>query len=313
MRLLVLGLGAIGQRHVRAARRVKPGIEVLALRSKKGLGYYIDDKLDAKETTSIARELGIYETESRDVASQFKATHILDSRIPSVHLKRLGGLSDKKSMILVEKPLSCLRLECVERLATEEGLDKKRIFVGYHLLGSSSVKRLREELSCHRVRRYHLIHNEHIGYFQSFRTVESMHEAKMSLSGGIQYSFSHGLQLVNSLFGAPKLVGRDSSAKAMRKLIGTDIFPTEHLALQHTEKGQEVYGRVDLAFDSHEPRFQLLVYCVDATFVVNFVDNCVSKWSGHKRVHEVCYPKETKVKLLEKQMQRFLDLQNLLT
>ena len=47
MRLLVLGLGAIGQRHVRLAKELVDGIEILALRSGQGINYLVTDQLES--------------------------------------------------------------------------------------------------------------------------------------------------------------------------------------------------------------------------------------------------------------------------
>ena len=309
MKLLILGLGAIGQRHVRAAKRIKPDLNVLALRSKKGLDVSIDDNLCVSQSNlPISADLGIDETESIAYAREFSASHLIDSRIPSLHLHGLGQFIDKQTKILVEKPLSSLPSYKLEELLLHERIVKNNIFVGYHLLGSSSVRKLRDYLSSHTPLRYSLIHNEHIAHMQPFRSIDSMHESKMSLSGGIQYSFSHGLQLVNHLFGKSTLNWRDPSVIKLPKLDSTDIFPVEHFGLLHSNFGNDIYGTIDLAFDSHQPRFELSVFCVGSTFVLDLISNSVSVWVGHKKVDEDSYPGESKVKLLEYQMKKFLAL-----
>ena len=261
MKLLILGLGAIGQRHVRAAKRIKPDLNVLALRSKKGLDVSIDDNLCVSQSNlPISADLGIDETESIAYAREFSASHLIDSRIPSLHLHGLGQFIDKQTKILVEKPLSSLPSYKLEELLLHERIVKNNIFVGYHLLGSSSVRKLRDYLSSHTPLRYSLIHNEHIAHMQPFRSIDSMHESKMSLSGGIQYSFSHGLQLVNHLFGKSTLNWRDPSVIKLPKLDSTDIFPVQHFGLLHSNFGNDIYGTIDLAFDSHQPRFELSVF-----------------------------------------------------
>ena len=105
MRLLVLGLGAIGQRHVRIAKNLIADLEVLALRSGKGINYVITDHLKRIECDNLSASLGISETYDISKAIDFSATHIVDSRLPKYHLDNIGILAKKAKKILIEKIL----------------------------------------------------------------------------------------------------------------------------------------------------------------------------------------------------------------
>ena len=107
MKLLVLGLGAIGQRHVRLAKELVGDLEVLALRSGQGINYVVTDQLE-KLTASLSKSLGISETYDINKARDFGATHVVDSRLPRHHLDEIGSLATNAERILVEKPLSIL-------------------------------------------------------------------------------------------------------------------------------------------------------------------------------------------------------------
>ena len=89
MRLLVLGLGAIGQRHVRLAKELVDGIEILALRSGQGINYLVTDQLERVDCDNISDLLDIDETYDVNDAKQFAPTHMLDSRLPKYHLEGL--------------------------------------------------------------------------------------------------------------------------------------------------------------------------------------------------------------------------------
>ena len=111
MKLLVLGLGAIGQRHVRLAKELVGDLEVLALRSGQGINYVVTDQLERVDCESLSKSLGISETYDINKARDFGATHVVDSRLPRHHLDEIGSLATNAERILVEKPLSILPVE----------------------------------------------------------------------------------------------------------------------------------------------------------------------------------------------------------
>ena len=305
MKLLVLGLGAIGQRHVRLAKELVGDLEVLALRSGQGINYVVTDQLERVDCESLSKSLGISETYDINKARDFGATHVVDSRLPRHHLDEIGSLATNAERILVEKPLSILPVEKIEKVLSNPGLINAQIFVGYHLLQNKLIHRLHKYVQNGKVYRYKMRNIEHIKYFQSFRNVKDMHESSLEESGGLCYAFSHLIHLSHAFFGTPVSVRRDNWHDDISPITGTNVRQYEVLMFKHNSFSQNVTGVIELGYGSHKPELTIEFDTENCSYRANLLSGTLETWEGGE-LTLIEQEEATKIELLRRQMSKFL-------
>ncbi len=106
MRILIAGLGAIGQRHARNLREVcgQP-LELLAYRRRR-LPHVITESLQRDDSRDVEADLGIRTFEDLDAALAERPDAVFVCTPSSQHLDIAQRAAERGCHLFIEKPIS---------------------------------------------------------------------------------------------------------------------------------------------------------------------------------------------------------------
>ena len=220
-RLLVVGLGSIGVRHVRIVRELVPGVQIIALRHQ-----------DHSDTNGASID--------HCVASVSEALKLLPQAAvianpASHHLEIAVPLAKAGLHLLVEKPISSSAKgvsELIEACATQ-GVT---LMTGYNLRFSPSLQRFRGLLQEKRVGSVLSVRAEVGQFLPSWRPGVDYRKtvsAKAALGGGVLLELSHEIDYLRWLFGEIEWV---SAIQRKQGSLEIDVEDTAHLFLGFAPK-----------------------------------------------------------------------------
>lgn len=236
-RILIVGLGSIGARHLRLARAVVPDADIRVLRRADG-------PLPDNASGCFA-ELA--------QAIQFKPQIAVIATPASLHLSVAQALAEVGAHLLVEKPLASSQ-EGVNRLIETCRAGAQVLLVGYNLRFLSSLQRFREA-----------VHKGVVGEVLSVRCEVGQHladwrpgtgyrntaSAKRELGGGALLELSHELDYLRWIFGEVDWV---SACLRKQSTLEIDVEDTAHLLLGFGRNGKRgLVASANLDFIRHDP------------------------------------------------------------
>lgn len=208
MKILMIGLGAIGQRHLRNARALLgDGAEFLAFRARR-LSRTLTETMEARENVDVEREYGLRVLATLDDALIEKPDLVFISNPTSLHLETAQHVADAGCAMLLEKPLA-ENLDGVDQLVATAEAKNLVAAVGYQMRFHPCWRQARDWLN-----------NDEIGapltatfrageYLPGWHPYEDYREsyaARKELGGGVILTQIHELDLALWLFGAPRQV-----------------------------------------------------------------------------------------------------------
>jgi predicted dehydrogenase len=225
VKVLICGLGSIGQRHARNLRTLLGDeLELLAYRVR---GEEIDEDLGLRTFTDPGRAL--FEEEP-DV--------VFVTNPASEHVRIARAAAYAGCHLFIEKPLSD-RLNCLDELI--EVVDRGRLvaMVGYQLRFHPSFARFQDFLMAQRVENAYFEIGEYLPDMHPWEDYRRLNYSRREQGGGVLLQFSHEFDLAYGLFGMPHLV---TSVGGKLSDLEIDVEDTADTVLD--------YG--DLAVDVHQ-------------------------------------------------------------
>jgi predicted dehydrogenase len=193
LKILLVGLGSIGRRHLANLPQVVPGAEIVVLRQAQHSNA--DDETLAETVSRIVRRV-------EDALAWQPHAALICTPAP-FHIELALRLAEQGVHLFVEKPLS-RTLEGVDRLI-DLCQNKHLVFmVGYNLRFHSAVQQLHQAVENQRIGRILTIRAEVGQYLPHWRPAQDYRtsvSARRVLGGGALLELSHELDLVRWLAG----------------------------------------------------------------------------------------------------------------
>lgn len=206
MRVLVVGLGGIGQRHVRNLRTLLGAeVEILAWRTR-GLGHVLSDRLALESDHGLEQKYDIRRVASLDEGLAARPDAVLVTNPSSLHIPVALEAARAGCHLFIEKPLSH-SLDGVEELIALTESKGLVTFVGYNLRFHPCVRALRETLQRQGLGPLlaaRLEVGEYLPAWHTYEDYRQMYASRRALGGGVVLSQIHELDLVYWLFGMPR-------------------------------------------------------------------------------------------------------------
>lgn len=238
-RLLVVGLGSIGTRHVRLVRELIPGVQIVVLRHSNCQDL---PELGIDHIVTSLEEALRYRPEAAVIANP--ASHHLDVALP---LARAGV------HLLIEKPISSTTQGVSEliEVCRARGLT---LITGYNLRFLPSLQRFRELLEEARVGRVFSVRAEIGQFLPSWRPGSDYRQtvsAKAAFGGGVLLELSHEIDYLCWLFGEVEWV---SAIQRKQSDLEIDVEDTAHLVLgfAHETGAVPVIAALNMDFIRHD-------------------------------------------------------------
>jgi len=192
MRVLVAGLGAIGQRHARNLRALDPGIELLAFRRRR-LGHVVTESLQRDDSRDVERELDATVFTDLDEALAARPDAVFVCTPSSQHLEIAQRAAEAGCHLFIEKPLSNA-LDGVARLRATLAGRSLVVLVGCQWRYHPAVRWLRQMLQENALGRLSSATIEYAEFLPDWHPYEdyrASYAARADLGGGVVLTQIH--------------------------------------------------------------------------------------------------------------------------
>lgn len=202
MRVLIAGLGAIGQRHARNLRALRPDVELHAFR-QRGLRHVVTAALQRDDARDAESDLGITSHADLDAALATRPDAVFICTPSALHLDVALRAAAAGCHLFIEKPVS----------HAIDGLGRLRALVSEHHLvaavGSQwrfhpGVLRLREMLAAGvlgAMRKAEIRYAEYLPDWHPYEDYRTSYAARAELGGGVVLTQIHDYDFAWWLFG----------------------------------------------------------------------------------------------------------------
>jgi predicted dehydrogenase len=208
VKALIVGLGGIGQRHVRNLRALLgDGVEILAYRVR-GLSHVVTPALQADKGRDVEREYGIrvFDTIESALVEQPRIAFICNPS--SFHVPVALACVRAGCDLFIEKPVST-DLQSAFELMDAVGKGNRVAMVGYQLRFHPCVRRFQELLRegvLGRLLTVRATVGEYLPGWHPYEDYRQMYASRAEMGGGVVLSQIHEFDYLYSLFGPPHRV-----------------------------------------------------------------------------------------------------------
>jgi predicted dehydrogenase len=276
VRILIAGLGAIGQRHARNLRMVyDDGLELLAFRRRR-LPYVVTESLERDDTRNVEADLGVRVFENLDEALEARPDAVFVCTPSSQHMEIALGAADAGCHLFIEKPVSHT-LDGVERLRDSVAANGKVALVGCQWRYHPCVRWLRDLLhegTLGRLDHAEIDYGEYLPDWHPYEDYRRSYAARAELGGGVVLTQIHDYDLAWWLFGPARTV---TASGGHLSDLDVDVEDTVTARLE----GGAVPVEVRQSFASRPPRRTISVAGEHGSVTVDLLN---ARISSHPRV-----------------------------
>lgn len=205
LKVLMAGLGGIGQRHLRNLRTVLGNdVEIAAYRVLR-TAQVLTDTLRVEEGSEVERKYGIAVFSSLDEACAWGPDAAFICNPTSLHLPVALAVARAGAHLMLEKPLSH-SLEGVNELIEIVERQKLVGLVGYQMRFHPCLQMVKGALDAARIGNVLAVHAEVGAYMPGWHTYEdyrTSYASRADLGGGVVLSQIHEIDFLGWLFGPP--------------------------------------------------------------------------------------------------------------
>ena len=303
MKVMMVGLGGAGQRHMRILKDLLGNeAEFIAYRVR-GRRYEIRPDFKIDEAVSVEKKYGITSYNDLSEALDQKPEIAVLANPSAYHIPVSQEIAETGCHMLIEKPLSHT-MDGVDKLT--ETVEKKGTvaMVGYQMRFHPCLQYIKELLNEERlgdVITANLMVHSHVPSWHPYEDYRNLYAVRRDMGGGVLLTESHEPDYANWFFGTPKNVyavgGKLSSADI-------DVEDTASLALRCSKGGREFPVHIDMSFMSR-PDMRGCDIAFEKGSVKWEGGTQVSVYEGQKWTHKN-YDGFERIHLFNDQMKHFL-------
>lgn len=205
LRVLLVGLGSIGQRHARNLRALLGDRVELSAYRVRGLNHVITPQLTLQEGTTPQFEYGLSVFWNWDDALASRPQVVFITNPYYLHIEFALSAARAGCHLFIEKPLSH-SMDGVRELKSVVKEKQLVAFVGYQLRfhpGYLKLKALLSENTLGRLTSVHHSFGEYLPNCHPYEDYRRYHAARSDQGGGVSLSQIHDLDCLYGLFGLP--------------------------------------------------------------------------------------------------------------
>ncbi|MEA3245927.1 MAG: Gfo/Idh/MocA family oxidoreductase [Gemmatimonadota bacterium] len=202
MRVLIAGLGAIGQRHARNLRALRPDVELHAFR-QRGLRHVVTESLRRDATRDVETELAVTPHATLDDALAARPDAVFICTPSALHLDVALRAAAAGCHLYIEKPVSHT-IDGLGRLGALVAERKLVAMVGCQWRYHPCVRRLHELVTGSALgdlRKAKIEYAEYLPDWHPYEDYRTSYAARAELGGGVVLTHIHDYDLAWWLFG----------------------------------------------------------------------------------------------------------------
>lgn len=238
MKVLFIGLGGIGQRHLRNLQAIAgDDLEVIAFRERNS-SQVISDKLAVEEGADIQSHFGlkIFHNLNHALAENPSVAFVCNPT--SMHLAAAKAAAEHGCHLFIEKALSD-SLDGVEELITLAESKKLVCMVGYQMRFHPCLTALEKILISGTLGRILAVNaevGEYMPAWHKYEDYRQLYAARRDLGGGVIVSQIHEFDYIQWLFGPPISVYAVGGHLSSLEIDVEDVASITMTCIQHGQK-----------------------------------------------------------------------------
>jgi len=205
MKALFIGLGSIGQRHLRNLKKLMPDIDIMAVRFQK-IAPVLSDSNQVISGVNLQDYYGLLEFESIDKALACKPDMVFVTNPSSMHLDVTKKALESDAFIFIEKPISHNYDGVEELIQIKKNSGINKILVGYQFRFNPAlklVKKILKENLIGNIVGVQLRNGEYLPNWHPYEDYRLSYASRKDLGGGAIVSHIHDFDYATWLFGNP--------------------------------------------------------------------------------------------------------------
>jgi len=208
MKALFIGLGSIGQRHLRNLKKITPEVKIIAYRVSKNVPV-LSDKNKVLKKKRHHKHYNIIEVNSLKKGLEYKPDIIFITNPSSLHLKTLRSVIKENVYIFIEKPIAHNLVKLKNFIKKAEEISLKKIYVGYQYRFNPAVIYLKNLINKNilgNIISIRCINGEHLPSWHPYEDYRNSYAANKNLGGGALLTQIHDFDYIYWLFGMPEYI-----------------------------------------------------------------------------------------------------------
>ena len=208
MKILFIGLGSIGQRHLQNIQSLYgEDVECFAVRSTLHNNYIKDGFATTVKDLNRHYKIGVFKT-LEAALNEHEYDSVFITNPSSMHLETILNCLDKKINIFVEKPL-CITFEEAQIIENKLTNTNSILYVGYQTHYDPIFQKAKDLIASNQLGDVVSARFEWCTFLPDHHQYEDYREgyaARSDLGGGVLLGLSHEIDIVLSLFGMPNTI-----------------------------------------------------------------------------------------------------------
>lgn len=249
MKILVIGLGSIARRHIRAIRTLDPAAEIYALR----------------HDPNAQKEDGVVNIFTRQEAAHIGADFAIISNPTAKHREAIDWLAELSIPLFIEKPLS-------ENLNMEdvlEKLDNTLTYVACNMRFLGCVSWIAKNIGSKTVNEVNAYCGSYLPEWRQGADWRKTYSAVRALGGGVHIDLIHEIDYIYHIFGRPNTVHKVLRSSSS---LGIDSIDYANYCLEYDNFAASII----LNYYRRDYRRTLEIVMEDETWMVDLAQNKVS-------------------------------------
>jgi len=190
MRVLIVGLGSIARKHIKALKNIDKSVFIYALRSHQNA-----DKIN-----------GVTNIYSYDDIDKLNLDFVILSNPTGLHFQSLNQLKELKLPLFVEKPLFDKTGNEQDELVDNIIKNNLPTYVACNLRFLDSIVKIKEIIQSERVNEVNVYCGSYLPDWRPNVDYKTVYSANKEMGGGVLLDLIHELDYVYWLFGKPEQI-----------------------------------------------------------------------------------------------------------
>jgi len=279
MKVLIIGLGSIAQKHITALRKINAEVEILALRSDS-LAPSIDGVIDLYKWDHIPSDIDF----------------ILISNPTNSHLQTLQDALQFGKPIFLEKP-PLMNLEGAEELIQQYKTKDVLTYTAFNFRFHPVIQWAKEHIDKDTVREVNVYCGSYLPQWRPNIDYRQIYSSKANLGGGVHLDLIHEIDYLIYLFGRPL-----KTTHQFRKVSDLEIDSID--SANYWMNYSNFTASVTLNYFRKTPKRYIEIVTSDDTFMLNLINVKVHDANGEVVFHS----DENILSTYFKQLQYFIAL-----
>ena len=285
MKALFIGLGSIGQRHVRNLRALLGSqVEIMAFRVR-GLPHVITEQLEIEQGSKVEEKFHIKVYGDLEEALDTRPDIAFICNPNSLHIPVALSAARAGCHLFIEKPLSH-NCEGIEDLIRIVEMKKRVAWVGYQMRFHPCLQRLQSLIQQQAVGRLMAVRIE-LGEFMpgwhGYEDYRETYAAKKEFGGGVILAQSHELDYAYWLFGFPRRV---FSIGGHLSRLEVDVEDVASILMECEFEGRVVPVHIQLDLIQRPPSRTCQVIGDEGKILVDLRTPCIQVFNGRGELCE---------------------------